>query len=149
MAIFNYSGIRSLLFEYSNNIRSQKSDRISNRITLFGTQLFEYSNNLNYSFKHWFKQILNLFIFFFSFVVIIKLSKLYTLFSVCMNQSHLTDILSQQNTTNIQSGNWYHVLILYGNLKPKIIEYSHVTLLQYQIKILNFTGKIRKNRHDD
>ena len=52
MAIFNYSGIRSLLFEYSNNIRSPKSDRISNRITLFGTQLFEYSNNSNYSFKH-------------------------------------------------------------------------------------------------
>ena len=53
MAIFNYSGIRSLLFEYSNNIRSPNSDRISNRITLFGTQLFEYSNNSNYSFKHW------------------------------------------------------------------------------------------------
>ena len=54
MAIFDYSGIWSLLFEYSNNIRSPKSDRISNRITLFGTQLFEYSNNSNYSFKHWY-----------------------------------------------------------------------------------------------
>ena len=53
MAIFNYSDIRSLLFEYSNIIPSPKSDWISNRTTLFGTQLFEYSNNLNYSFKHW------------------------------------------------------------------------------------------------
>jgi len=52
MAISNYSGIRSLLFEYSNNIRSPKSDRIEYRIPLFGTQLFEYSNNSNYSFKH-------------------------------------------------------------------------------------------------
>ena len=52
MALFNYSGIRSLLFEYLNNICSPKSDRISNRITLFGTQLFKYSNNSNYSFKH-------------------------------------------------------------------------------------------------
>ena len=30
MAISNYSGILCLLFEYSNNIRSQESDRISN-----------------------------------------------------------------------------------------------------------------------
>ena len=57
MAISNYSGIRSLLFEYSNNILSPKSDRIEYRIPLFGTQLFEYSNNLNYSFKHWYEHI--------------------------------------------------------------------------------------------
>ena len=53
MAISNYSGIRSLLFEYSNNIWSPKSDQIEYRIPLFGTQLFRYSNNSNYSFKHW------------------------------------------------------------------------------------------------
>ena len=35
--------IWTLLFEYSNNIGSSKSDRILNQIPLFGTQLFEYS----------------------------------------------------------------------------------------------------------
>ena len=35
--------------EYSDNIWSSKSDLLSNQI--FGTQLFEYSNNLNYLFK--------------------------------------------------------------------------------------------------
>ena len=31
-------------------------------------------------------------------------------------------------------------------LKPEIIEHSNVTLFQYQIIILNFAGKIRKDR---
>ena len=52
MAISNYLGIQSLLFKYSNNIRSQKSDQIPNRIPLFSTQLFEYLSNSNYLFKH-------------------------------------------------------------------------------------------------
>ena len=59
MAISNYSGIRSQLFEYSNNIWSPKSDRIEYQIPLFGTQLFEYSNNLNYSFKHWYRAVID------------------------------------------------------------------------------------------
>ena len=54
MAISNYFGILSLLFNYLNNIQSQKSVQILNQIPLFGTQLFEYSNNSNYLFKHWY-----------------------------------------------------------------------------------------------
>ena len=46
-------GIQTLLIEYSNYIQSSKSDQISNRIPLFGTQLFEYSNISNYLFKLW------------------------------------------------------------------------------------------------
>ena len=38
---------------YSNNIWSSKFNQILNRIPLFGGQLFESLNNLNYLFKIW------------------------------------------------------------------------------------------------
>ena len=47
MAISNYSGIRFLLFEYSNNIRSPKSDQIEYTTTTLAGQPCQLNSPLN------------------------------------------------------------------------------------------------------